>query len=114
MVAQPGGCLNCSLFPADQDMLPVMPTPEVLKQVEALSVQYPELTERARKGRTPWPRGFQLVVGSGQAACAPLPATATQASGVPRLGAGAQATGVPPLAMACRAVVLHRSTVVQS
>ena len=88
LVVQPDGCFNFPLFPEDQDMLPALPTPDVLKELEALNVQCPELAERARKRRTPGPRGSQLV-GSGQAASA-------QAGCVPLLGVGAkQAIGAP-------------------
>ena len=45
LVVQPDGRLNCPRFPEGQDMLPVLPTPDVLKELEALNVQYPELAE---------------------------------------------------------------------
>ena len=97
------GAVISPLIPEDQDMLPALPTPELLKEPEELRNQYPELAERAWKARGPGPIGSQLVVGSGPPTSYLLPATAVQDSGAPRLGAraeqatGAQSSGAPPL-----------------
>ena len=39
LLVQPDGCLNLTLFPEGQDMLPALPTPDVLKELEALRAQ---------------------------------------------------------------------------
>ena len=83
----------------------MLPTPEVVKALEALHVQYPALAERARKSRTPGPHGFQFAgsgqAGSARASCAPMLGVGATgevgATGAPPPAAGVQLSASPPL-----------------